>query len=53
MVPIWKGMRPPLNPEDIVKLAIGARKAPDLSFTKWERILSEIIVGDSFGVDRI
>ncbi len=53
MRPIWKSMRPPLEPEHIVKLSLGARKAPDLSFTKWERILSEIIVGDSFGVDRI
>jgi uncharacterized protein len=53
MSPIWKGMRPPLDPEHIVKLALGARKAKDLTFTKWERILSEIIVGDAFGVDRI
>src|SRR5271157_3300417 len=53
MMPIWKGMRPPLDPEHIVKLALGASKARDLLFTKWERILSEIIVGDAFGVDRI
>lgn len=53
MLPIWKSMRPPLDPLHIVKLALGARKAPDLAFSKWERILSEIIVGDSFGVDRI
>lgn len=53
MLPIWKSMRPPLDPEHIVKLALGARKARDLPFTKWERILSEIIVGDAFGVDRI
>jgi HD superfamily phosphohydrolase len=46
-------MAPPLSPEHIVKLAIGAKHATDLSFSKWERILSEIIVGDSFGVDRI
>jgi HD superfamily phosphohydrolase len=53
MASIWKDMRPPLNPEHIVKVAIGARSAKDLNFTKWERILSEIIVGDAFGVDRI
>jgi HD superfamily phosphohydrolase len=53
MLPIWKSMRPPLDPEHIVKLALGVRKAKDLTFTKWEAILSEIIVGDSFGVDRI
>jgi len=50
---IWKKMVPPLEPEHIVKLAVGARKATDLEFSKWEAILSEIIVGDSFGVDRI
>jgi len=50
---IWKSMVPRLDPEDIVKLAVGARKAKDLQFSKWEAILSEIIVGDAFGVDRI
>lgn len=50
---IWKTMMPPLTPEHIVKLAVGAKHAPDLNYTKWERILSEIIVGDAFGVDRI
>ncbi len=50
---IWKSMTPRLEAEDIVKLALGPRKASDLRFTKWEGILSEIIVGDAFGVDRI
>ncbi len=50
---IWKSMVPPLEPEHIVKLAVGVRKAKDLQFSKWEGILSEIIVGDAFGVDRI
>jgi HD superfamily phosphohydrolase len=50
---IWRKMVPPLEPEHIVKVAVGARKAPDLRFSKWEAILSEIIVGDAFGVDRI
>lgn len=53
MKSIWKNMVPPLEPEHVVKLALGARKARDLQFSKWEAILSEIIVGDSFGVDRI
>lgn len=50
---IWKKMVPPLDPDHIVKIAVGARKAKDLEFSKWEVILSEIIVGDAFGVDRI
>ena len=52
MKSIWAAMTPPLRPEDIVKLALGPRKA-DLNFSRWETILSEIIVGDAFGVDRI
>ena len=50
---IWSSMRPTLVPEDIIKLAIGQNKAPDLDFSVWESILSEIIVGDAFGVDRM
>ena len=50
---IWSNMRPTLVPEDIIKLAIGEHKAPDLEFSVWESILSEIIVGDAFGVDRM
>ena len=37
----------------MVKLAVGPKKAPDLEFSDWEAILSEIIVGDAFGVDRM
>jgi HD superfamily phosphohydrolase len=50
---IWTAMTPPLRPIDVVKLAVGPRKAKDLSFSTWETILSEIIVGDAFGVDRM
>jgi HD superfamily phosphohydrolase len=50
---IWHDMTPPLRAEDVIKLAIGPKKATDLDFTDWETILSEIIVGDAFGVDRM
>ena len=50
---IWSAVTPPLRPDNIVKLAIGPKKVPDLDFTDWEVILSEIIVGDAFGVDRM
>jgi uncharacterized protein len=53
MKQLWSSMEPPLNPEAIVKLAIGKAKAPDLNFNDWEIILSEIITGDAFGVDRM
>lgn len=50
---IWDRITPPLRSEDIVKLALGPKKANDLNFSDWETILSEIIVGDAFGVDRM
>jgi uncharacterized protein len=53
MKAIWNSVRPLLCPEDIVKLAVGPKKAKDLNFSDWETILSEIIVGDAFGVDRM
>ena len=46
-------MKPPVDAEDVAKIAVGPKKAKDLSYSPWERILSEVIVGDAFGVDRI
>ena len=43
---------PPIRVEDVIKLAIG-RKAKGLTFSNWEAILSEIVVGDVFGADRM
>ena len=53
MKTIWGSIIPPLHPEHIEKLAVGPKKATDLEFTDWETILTEIIVGDAFGVDRM
>lgn len=53
MTEIWQRITPPLRPDDVVKLAVGPKKANDLEFSDWEAILSEIIVGDAFGVDRM
>ena len=53
MKSIWRDVTPPLRALDIVKLAVGPNKARDLQFTDWEIVLSEIIVGDAFGVDRM
>jgi uncharacterized protein len=51
----WDEMK--VQAQDIAKLAVGPKKAAELdsriSFTAWEAILSEIIVGDAFGVDRM
>jgi HD superfamily phosphohydrolase len=48
---------PPITPEHVAKTAIGLKKlsefCDDVSFSVWETLLSEIVVGDAFGVDRI
>lgn len=49
---IWAELRPPLRSSDIIKIAVGPTKAPT-ELTEWETILSEMIVGDAFGADRI
>jgi len=49
-------MKPPVNVEDVVKLAVGERelsKFEQTAYTAWERVLAEIISGEAFGVDRI
>ena len=53
MQEIWQGVTPPLRTQHVVKLAVGQAKLPDEVFTDWEAILSEIIVSDAFGVDRM
>lgn len=53
MKDIWRSGEPLLKPEHIVKLAVGPKKAADLEFTDWEALVSEIIVGDAFGADRM
>lgn len=50
---ILSAMTPPVRSDDVVKLAIGPKKAKDLTFSTWETLLAEIIVGDAFGVDRV
>lgn len=56
MQQIWSAMIPPLRSEHIIKLAVGPKDAAELDiseFNDWETLLSEIIVGDAFGVDRM
>jgi HD superfamily phosphohydrolase len=52
MEEIWAAMTPPLRADHIVKLAVGPKRA-ESELTNWETILSEIIVGDAFGADRM
>lgn len=53
MKAIWENMTPPLRTGDIVKLAVGPKELRGVTFSDWEAILSEVIVGDAFGVDRM
>ena len=43
----------PLRPLDVAKLAVGQKEMRDEPFSTWEALLSEIIVGDAFGADRM
>ena len=49
---LWRETIPPLLPEHIAKLAVG-RKRSGHTLSDWEALLSELIVNDAFGVDRI
>lgn len=53
LMAIWTSMKPPVDPLDVVKLAVGEKGADDLTFSPLESILSEVIVGDALGVDRM
>jgi HD superfamily phosphohydrolase len=53
MEEIWAAMTPPLRADDIVKLAVGSKRAEPLVLSTWETVLAEIIIGDAFGADRM
>lgn len=55
---LWKRFDPTLDPEIVGKIALGPEETSraagrEIVFTPWERLLSELIVGDAFGVDRM
>jgi HD superfamily phosphohydrolase len=51
MKSIWDDIK--IQTDDVAKLAIGPKKYRDTAFKDWEALLSEIIIGDAFGVDRM
>lgn len=56
MQEIWGKITPPLRGEDIAKIAVGPKEGSRVGLGElklWETILSEIIVGDTFGADRM
>ncbi len=50
MATVWNALK--IKKEDVSKIAVGAKYSV-VPLTDWESILSEIIIGDSFGADRI
>ena len=53
MSDVWNSMRPPLVPKDVAKVSVGKKVMPDEEFSRLEYILSDIIIGDALGVDRM
>lgn len=51
MESIWKEIK--ITSDDVAKLAVGPKYFKKIYFSNWEAILSEIITGNSFGVDRM
>jgi hypothetical protein len=51
MESIWKDIK--ITSDDVAKLAVGPKYFRESYFSNWEAILSEIITGNSFGVDRM
>jgi HD superfamily phosphohydrolase len=45
----------PLNADDVAKVAVGPSKWPGgaSEFTPWLKLMTDIVTGDAFGVDRI
>jgi uncharacterized protein len=50
---VLEKMIPPVTTEHVVKLSLGPKAAPGLEYSDWETLLSEIITGNSLGVDRM
>jgi HD superfamily phosphohydrolase len=50
---IWSAM--PLIAKDVAKVAVGVKKwpGPASDFSPWDELMTEIVTGDAFGVDRM
>ncbi len=46
-------MDPPVRAEDVARLAVGEKESPNGQLPTWLRLMSEMIVSDAFGVDRM
>jgi len=55
---VLKGMMPAPDPDQVAKIAIGPEKwakwfGKATDFDEWDLLMTEIVTGDAFGVDRI
>ena len=50
---VWESAVPAMDAGRIAKIAVGQKELKDEVFSNWEAILSEIVVSDAFGVDRM
>ena len=46
-------MDPPIRAEDVARIAVGPDKTPGGELSTWLRLLSQIVVSDFFGADRM
>jgi uncharacterized protein len=53
MKEIFESFSPPVRADDVAKVAVGPGKWKDATFSPWEELMSDIVTGDAFGVDRI
>ncbi|HEX6160730.1 MAG TPA: HD domain-containing protein [Thermoanaerobaculia bacterium] len=52
---VWNAMTPPIKPRDVAKVAVGLKAWPfePSEFAPWDELMTEIVTGNAFGVDRI
>jgi HD superfamily phosphohydrolase len=52
---VWRAMTPPIKPRDVAKVAVGLKAWPfeASDFSPWDELMTEIVTGNAFGVDRI
>lgn len=52
---IWSTMKPPLDPMDVAKVAVGLKEWPGdpSDFKPWDELLTEIVTGNAAGADRM
>lgn len=53
LAPLLGSFQPPIPADLVSKLAVGQKHATDVEWSPWETLLSEVIVDDAFGVDRM